>query len=169
MATSMAGKLREQIQPLISSVPDAGEVHLYRRNLTDWTRYLNLFQHQLPNGRKVIRGWTITRAGFASLTSVTGQISHLFSFGQQARPYIFLIEGICALEDATASELAWEEIVELVQDNLDKEQNLGGLAENYGVGPSLMQSWEERQFGSVLCHSVSLLYPVEAPRSISYG
>ena len=163
---SIDGRLREAICATVEGVPDAGRVHRYERHVADWAAYLELFRTELGSGEKVIRGWQCSETGAAGVVSLLNQFGNPFAFGVQARPYLFRLTGICGLEDKSASELAWVEVVEAVQDALDADEHVGDIAVT--SGPSLRTVWEQRQFGSVLCHVVEVLHPVTVPREVAY-
>tara|TARA_Y100000034_G_scaffold135950_1_gene209956 strand:- start:4330 stop:4827 length:498 start_codon:yes stop_codon:yes gene_type:complete len=155
--------LLERVVIHLSNVDsEIGQIHRYERVVDNKDAFLNMFRmpEKDNRGRYPIRGWTISR------TQTPGEPS---AFGELQRTYMFILRGYWGLEDGAASELAFQDIVERVMDAFDDERDLQGQAEQYGVGPTSLDSFELRQFGSALAHYAEISLPVIVTRNISYA
>ncbi|MHB9075857.1 MAG: hypothetical protein ACYC6G_20340, partial [Desulfobaccales bacterium] len=100
------------------------------------------------NGR--IQGWHITRKG----TKETWD-----SLPAVDRGHTYEIVGIYTLNDAAASEKAFQELVEKVMSLLRFDFDLGGNCTL--AGPLTLETVEPRMFGSVLCHVAVIKLPAQ--------
>ena len=137
--------IREQIKAILSGVDGIGIVHDYVRWSSDWKKFLDLYKD--ADGK--INGWHITRTATPSKRDNLPTIQ---------RTHTFIFRGIYGLQDDVASEIAFQAVVEKIQDAFDSEYNLGGHALN--SGPAQVNIVEPRMFGPVLCHYAKLTLEV---------
>jgi hypothetical protein len=142
----MADLVRSKIKALIESVPDTGIVHQYERWTADWGKFITLFK--ATSGE--ILGWEISRSAAPGiyLNTVEEQINHRY-----------LIRGYMGLQDATETELSFNEKIEAIRDAFRSDMTLGGMNElPVGFDCRLI---EPRSFGSVLCHYAEIIIEVQ--------
>ncbi len=133
--------IRAQIKAVLQGVTDIGQVHDYDRWEIDWGDFLTLFKSTI-SGTDQIRGWTIhCQSDGLSYpgTNNVGQFEHLF-----------LLRGYLGLKDATATEKAFDDLVESVQKAFLGNYTLNGSAMN--AEPLQVIVKEIRQLSDVLVH-----------------
>lgn len=135
-----------QIETILKTVDDIGEVHTYERWAASWDAFLDLFK-----SGEVLNGWMISRVNV--YPSRTG-------YGEIQKAHIYQITGFCGLKDDEKSEHDAQGIVENIVDAFIDKQTLNGTAvsTNPEFGPMegafglIIDTFENRMFGNVLCH-----------------
>lgn len=151
-------EIRAAIVAKIGMVPDVGVVHGFERYSKQERDFAALFMWQPPRPpeepqpAKELRGWFVRRLSrreyeknATTLRVETG----------------WTIRGFMALQDARASELIMDALVEQLCFAFRVDLTLGGLVENIPATegePSGLQLVESApfMFGGVLCHGVQL-------------
>ncbi|MEE9274873.1 MAG: hypothetical protein V3V62_06160 [bacterium] len=156
MASSGYKEIAAAIAAEVSSVADAGRVHTHQRWAADLSKYLDLFRWEAPGGEDQIRGWMITREGAREeLGSFAGSGGGFTPAGLNRRTHTFLLFGIMGFEDAAASELPFQDLIEGVCDRFRGAEALrlrGKVKSLERLQPPQVDLIELRTFGSVLCH-----------------
>ena len=142
--------IRSAIVAALQAVPDLGVVHAYER----FASHEKAFRDLYVQGGKLL-GWHVRRVA----TRETGSAVGLNQSVTQWR-----IGGLMALDDAGASELAMEHLVEAIRDRFRADETLGGVVLSTGdlaqgeSGPVGIQVEESgsAMFCGVLCHAVRL-------------
>ena len=148
--------IREQTKTILSGVSGIGVVHDYDRLAVDVATLKKFFQDS--EGR--INGWTIAREATPErwLTNIDYE-----------RVFEMTIRGYYGLQDAAASEIVFQDLIEAICDKFRGNDTLNGTCETicpeFGnmVGKSGLQVAvvEPRMFGSILCHYVELRLGVQ--------
>ena len=143
--------IREQIKVILAGVAGIGVIHDYERWATDWNKFLDHYKD--AGGR--INGWTITRDATPErwLTNIDYE-----------RVFEMVIRGYYGLQDAAASEILFQDLIESICDEFRGNDTLNGTCETtcpeFGgmTGKSGIQVIivEPRMFGGVLCHYCEL-------------
>jgi hypothetical protein len=141
-------QIRAAIAAKIAAVPDAGKVHEYERFAKGAKDFAALYQH---NGQ--IRGWNIRRLTKAEKSPVIGKYNVINKWR---------ISGFMSLEDATASEIVFDNLVEAVCDAFRTDETLGGVVastvlESPDVAGIQVEDSGPVMFAGVLCHSARLV------------
>ena len=159
MADSTFKKLLLALERVVSAVDKVGVVHTFERYAADPDTFDSLFRTTVGN-RKQIRAWTITRNATSAVAS---------QFDKVTRTYTYTVRGYMGYEDKTATELEFQELIELVMDALDQQDDLDETAVLYSVGPSQLRTLELRQFGSVLVHYAEILVSAQVEKAITWA
>ena len=148
---SKLADIREQIKVMLQGAPGIGIVPEYERLATDYNKMLALFKD--ADGR--INGWTITRDETPErwITNVDYE-----------RVFEMVIRGYMGLQDAEATEIIFQDLVENISSAFRVSDTLSGTCETINpefgkmAGRSGIQVIivEPRLFGSVLCHHCEL-------------
>lgn len=145
---------RNAILAVLAAVPDVGHVHDRERYARDEAgfRALYLFTPGSGSGAGVpqVRGWWVRRVQTVESSADTGS---------PINAHIWQVRGYMAFNDALASELDFDELVERIRDAVRADLTLGGVCD---LGP--MEETEGVQvldagpvmFAGVLCHGVFL-------------
>lgn len=141
------------VKSVLESVPGVGAVYDYLRWTTDPVAYQSLF----ASGGEV-RFWTISRASVQDVRRYTEQVDEV---------HTVVLRGYLALDDASASEKSFQDLVDSVRAALREDYTLGGVACN--SGPEMHTTIEHRQFGEVLCHYCEISFPVRERKDRTAG
>lgn len=143
--------IREQIKTILSTVPGIGIVHDYERLAVSWDDVLKFYKD--ADGR--INGWTITRPKTDErwLTNMDYERIHKI-----------VIRGVYGWQDAAASEIVFQTLVEAISDTFRGNDTLNGVCETIcpqfgemdGKSGIQVAIVEPRMFASVLCHYCEL-------------
>ena|SRR5438309_3088293 len=143
--------VRTAIVAKLNSVSGIGVVHAYERYASDLAKLKVLY---CPTGETTIRGWFVRRTA----THETGNIQS--NTVEQIR---WRIQGVMALDDAAASELTFDALIEGIRDAFSQDESLGGTVDQCSepgndAGESCIQLDDAGpvMFGGVLCHAVRL-------------
>lgn len=144
--------VRAAIVTRLQSVADIGVVHPYERYSKDLATLKAFYNY---NG--AIRGWFVRRPN----TRESGNI--LDSSVEQIR---WRIQGYMAVNDAAASELTFDTLIEAVRDAFAQDQTLGGTVAQCtdpdnpdGESAIQIDDCGPVMFGGVLCHACRLGLP----------
>lgn len=144
--------IRARLNTIVSGVANIGLVYDYERFTNDWSTYLSLFKTTI-GAVDLIRGWTIGYSGFGVPPSPQ-------EFGYRfARYHHWKIRGYLGLDDSAASEKTAGALAEAVCDAIDGDATLNG-ASYYETTPAVIDVFEQRLFGTVLCHYVEIAVSV---------
>ena len=141
---------RAALVALITAVPDAGRVHDYERFAREEAAFRAHYLHTLPGGAKQLRGWQISRAAVAE---------RLVGVGRWLVEHSWRVRGYMALDDAAATELVFDGLVESLRAAFRADPTLGGLSTAGPVGDEdgiQMRDAGPVMFCGVLCHSALL-------------
>ncbi len=140
--------IRAQIKTILESVSGIGVVHNYERYTNDWNTLLSLFK---PTAQSVINACMISR---------TSTAERIITLGQVDRAHAFLIRILYSHDDASASEITFQALLEAIQTAFRTKLDLNGTCDNTspefgemaGVSGLQISKVEVRMFGSVFCH-----------------
>ena len=151
--------LLDAIEARLNTVANIGVVHDRVRFSAAWDDYLDHFKTTI-GGVDQIRGWQIVVPEIASTAQRMGAIE---------REYRIEIFGILGLADGSNTAATFIALVALVLDALDfrTDLSLSGVVD-YSVGPATAR-FEERMFGSVLCHAVTIVVPATVRKTSTYA
>lgn len=143
----------------ISTVSNVGQVHARWRYSATWDAFLDQMKSTI-NATDTILGWMVTLNSVDSLPS---------SFGANERLYNIEVFGIQKVYDGDNTEASFLGLTEAVMDALDgrKDFALSNVID-YSIGPASAK-FDNRMFGSVLCHSVQLTVPVRLKKAVTYA
>lgn len=141
---------RDAIVAVMETVTDVGHVHDRERYARDESGFRALYQFTPLGGEPQIRGWWIRRIQTEESSVDTGG---------PLNAHTWQLRGYMTFNDAAASELAFDELIERIRDAVRTDLTLGGICD---LGP--MDETEGVQvldagpvmFAGVLCHSVVL-------------
>lgn len=141
---------RAAIVAVLAAVADVGHVHDRERYARDESGFKALYQYTPVGGVPQLRGWWVRRVQTDESSADTGEPVNV---------HTWQVRGYMAFNDAAASELVFDELVERMRDAVRADLTLGGVCD---LGP--MDETEGVQvldagpvmFAGVLCHGVVL-------------
>lgn len=142
--------VRTAIVARLVSVPDIGVVQAYERYAADLAKLKQLYWSAPHNA---VRGWYVRRP-------VTTETSN--DLGRSVEQIRWRIVGVMALDDANASELVFDGLIEQIRNAFAQDETLGGTVDQCTVpgadGESCIQLDDAGpvMFGGVLCHACRL-------------
>ncbi|KAB2901279.1 MAG: hypothetical protein F9K31_02520 [Dokdonella sp.] len=142
--------VRAAIVARLSAVADIGVVHDRERNAADLARLKALYW-SAPHAQ--LRGWFVRRIA----TSETGNVQ-----GRTVEQARWRIVGVMGVDDAAASELAFDALVEAIRNAFAQDETLSGTVDQCtdpdGGGASCVQLDDAGivMFAGVLCHACKL-------------
>lgn len=146
--------IRTAIVARLNSVSGIGVVHAYERYAADLAKLKTLY---CPTGETTIRGWFVRRFR----TNESGNIQ-----SRTVEQIRWRIQGMMAVNDAAASELTFDELIESVRDAFAQDETLGGTVDQCSEpgnedGESCIQLDDAGpvMFGGVMCHACRLSLP----------
>lgn len=148
--------IRTAIAAAVATVPGVGQVHAYERYTRDEKAFRELYTNALPGGGSLLLGWWLRRNATRESSPNTG------SGPDTLNVHTWHLRGYMALADGSASELAFDELVEAVRDVVRSDPTFGSVAEqgpyNDGDNADGAQVLDAGpvMFCGVLCHSVLL-------------
>lgn len=137
--------VRAQVKSILSGVTGMGIVHDYER----WSRSLAEFE-SLMTKSGVINGWMIHRQ--SSSAEYNTNASHLVT-------HTYKISGIYALDDANASEITFQALLELVYAAFKADVTLAGTALRHKQ--IQIDNVDTNEYGNRLFHTAELTLVVE--------
>lgn len=144
--------IRAAIVAELQAIASIGIVHDYERYAKGEGEFRTLYLYDLGGGEKQIRGWYLRRVGTTQTREVMG--SHEDVHQWQLR-------GFMAIDDASASEKAFDDLIEAIRERFRVNDSLSGLIASIyspeGKGVEVAES-QPVLFGGVLCHSVKLRF-----------
>lgn len=138
--------VRAAIKATLQSVTDIGVVHDYERYSHDLAKLKTLY-YSAPHSQ--LRGWFIRRVK----TAETGILPPRY-----LEQVTWQIRGVMALDDAGASELVFDELLDAIRDAFRADRTLGGTVTKIGrLQPNAERGLQLDDsgpvlFGGVLCH-----------------
>jgi hypothetical protein len=141
-------EIRAALVAVVQGVDGVGKVHAFERYATAKKAFLD---HYADDAGQV-RGWYVRRVGGRKVSVAVGSIDRIDSFD---------LVGLQGLEDAAASELAFDDLVEAVRDAFDADATLGGVVgsitdpDSGETGAAVIESGPVL-FQGVFCHRVRL-------------
>jgi hypothetical protein len=134
--------LRESINSLLSEVPGTGAVYNYERWAKDDAAFLAFFK---VDGK--IMGWEITRNAVPKIERIGSKFKVTHSY---------LLKGYYGLQDAKASEISFNAIVDAILLQFMSKKVTGACLHTLPK----VNSIEPRMFGPVLCHCAMIALDV---------
>lgn len=137
-------EIRDDIKGKLEAVEDVGVVHGRARMSGDWGKYLQLFKDPADDR---IRGWEITRGAVRQHVA-----------GANFRHHLFILRGHLGLNDADATDEAWQVLIDAICDAFQDARPPANASWLYQNGDAPAEAAvqvpinEIRLFGSVLCH-----------------
>ncbi len=161
MANSNYKEIGDAIAAEVSAVTNVGRLHKYQRWAPDLGRYIEHFKWDAPDGKDQIRGWLLTReSAREELGSFASSAPGGFvPAGINRRVHTFLLFGLMSLQDKTASETTFQDLIEDVCDRFRTNSALtlgGAVASLERITPPQVDRIDLRVFGSVLCHTAEI-------------
>jgi hypothetical protein len=161
MSNATLESVRAAIGAIIKAVPEIGVVHPYERYSVQQQKHAQHFMWQPPGRREAeMRGWFIRRIATREIddTSTRSQIQ-----------IDWQIRGFMAIQDALASEITFDNLIEQIRDAFRADLTLGGLLDvalpaGAPLGPQLVESVPYMMAG-VLCHGARLDWTTRFNRS----
>ncbi|WP_394789110.1 hypothetical protein [Rhodoferax sp.] len=152
---STLAPVRAAIKAKLAGVPQIGHVHDYERFVREEGKFRSLFEFDLVNGSKQLRGWWLRRTRTQELA---------IAMYRSVDVHTWQIRGYMALNDEDASELAFDELIEAFRDAVRADPTFGGICEpdpGEQGGQAAVQLVEVVDVGpvrfcGVLCHSAVL-------------
>lgn len=140
----------EEVKTVLGSVADIGRVHVYERYVSDEAGFRQLFL----DGQRV-RGWTITR----ERTEAADRNVHTV-----IDTHVIVMRAYVQVDDANASESAFQKLIETVRRAFLTNRKLNGMAFDSSPVSARAVGW--RMLAGVLCHYAELElrvqeYPVD--------
>lgn len=138
------------IKAKLSAIADIGKVHDYERWSADPAAFIEIFSFTV-NNVKHIRGWEILRTGFTEHKN-----------GAFFRHHRFQLKGYMGVKDASATEKDFQTLIENICEAFRVADGPEGSTWDYRDGdepnnaPVQAGNIEARQFGNILCHTVTL-------------
>lgn len=143
--------IRAAIVAKHSAVANIGAVHARERYANSEDKFRELFVSTPAGGAKQVRGWWWRRVGTVESTVSTGTTMNVHTW--ECRGYM-------AFNDADASELAFDALIEAFRDAVRADPTLGGVCEQNAMSgePDGVQVLDAGpvMFCGVLCHSAVL-------------
>jgi hypothetical protein len=148
-----SASLTTALQTAVAAIADVGIVHPRPRFTSNWSTFLDLFKGTI-GGRNLIRGWMIARD---SVTPADGD----FSVVEQIHNYTLTGVAGFADSDSQSQYAALQSLCDTIIATLNAKTTLGvtGVQVN-GVGPCSLESFEDMQFASTLCHVAVINVPI---------
>lgn len=151
---STLAAIRAAIVAMHQAVPGVGQVHDRERYLRTEDKFSELYVYDPAGGAaRQLRGWWWRRVSTEEKTIGTGTTMNVHTW--QCRGYM-------ALNDAEASELAFDELIEAFRAAVRADPSIGGVCEQSpymdGDGTDGVQVVDAGPvtFCGVLCHSAVL-------------
>lgn len=151
---SRLAQIRAAILDVLNSVPEIGRVHDRQRHAVSDTDLQAL--HAWPEGDPAarVRGWYLRRVATRDASP---------TLGRRIVTHSWRITGLVEIDDAGASEIVLDGLVEAIRAGLAADETLGGeilgaVAEPDGETASgaLVEAGEPATFAGIPCHRVDL-------------
>lgn len=141
---------RAALVALLQAVPDVGWVHQRERFARDEAAFRALYLYTPAGGTQQLRGWWLRRVATSSMSTSTARALDVHSWE---------LRGFMAFDDAAASEIAFDALIESMRAAVAADPTLGGVADpgplDEPEGLQLVEAGPVR-FAGVLCHSAVL-------------
>jgi hypothetical protein len=145
---------REALVAVIASVPEVGLVHDRERYAANETAFRELYLFTPTGGSQQVRGWWVRRSATAEYAINTVRTVNVITW---------TVRGYMSFNDAQASELTFDGLIEAIRSAVRADSTLGGVCP---IGP--LKDGEDAtdgvqvtdagpvMFAGVLCHSAVL-------------
>ena len=144
--------IQTALAALVTAVPGIGVVHGYERFVREEKKFQDLFVTTVDGVRQV-RGWWLRRSNTSERS---------LGVGRNLEQHTWQIRGYMALNDDAASELVFQNLIELLRNAVRADPTLGGVcAQSPLSNGSNEDGLQVRDVGPVLfcgalCHSALL-------------
>jgi len=137
--------VRTEIKTILLTISNVGQVHDYKRYTHSWDDYKDLF---VENSK--VNTWEIVRESFESFVEASNNVNRT--------RHNFTIRGFYSVQDKTASEKTFQDIVEDIRVTFRNKPKLNNKAELVFFSPDRPFSGVFRYdyLGAVLCHIVEI-------------
>lgn len=149
--------IRAAIVAKAQAVPDFGRVHAYERYVREEKAFRDLYLVERADGTDLLAGWWLRRTATEELG---------IAIRRTVDVHTWQLRGYRALNDAEASELAFDASIEALRDAVRADPTFGGVCEPEPTGGAYGSSNEPQyvavqdagpvMFCGVLCHSAVL-------------
>lgn len=145
-------QIRAAIRAKLAGVAEIGAVHDYERYVQRANELQALYVVSI-DGQDQLRGWFVRRVATIEQDLAAG------AGGRYVVQHTWRIRGYMALNDANASEIVFDALIEAIRDAFRADINLGGLVSSIetedqaGIG---VDESEPVLFAGVLCHACRL-------------
>lgn len=164
MSSATLESIRAAIGAVIKAVPRIGVVHPYERYVKDEASFRRLYMWQPPERASPpeMRGWFIRRLATRELDDTSTKTEIQIDWQ---------IRGFMALQDALASEITFDGLIEQMRAGFRADLSLGGqldveLPAGAPLGPQLVES-APYMLAGVLCHGARLDWTTRFNRSLA--
>lgn len=143
-------EIRNAIATTMQGIENIGIVHRYQRYAKQKRDFRELYETE---GR--VLGWSIRRARFSEV-ALTAAVNAVRTE--------WLIEGFRSLDDASETEIEFDELVDLISDTFRLDPTLGGAVTSTGnrdEAPIQLKDSGPAMFANALCHQISLALTTE--------
>lgn len=142
---------RIAIVSALDSVPGIGIVHDRERYASDSAAFKRFYLYTPPGGAQQLRGWWVRRVKTAE---------RMRNLARTLSVHTWQIRGFAAFNDADASELVMDDLVEQFRAVVRADQSLGGALQpgpldDEETGVQVTDSGAV-MFAGVMCHAVTL-------------
>lgn len=143
---------RAAIVAALASVPNIGVVHDRERYAKDNAKFAQHYLFTPAGGQQQLRGWWVRRAE-------TEERSDTYGSGTTTNVHTWQVRGYLAFNDADATELLFDELVEAFRAVVRDDPTLGGVCdqppEEETDGVQVLDAGPV-MFAGALCHSALL-------------
>ena len=142
--------IRTAIAAILSTVPDVGAVHEFERHAKNENELKALYMSPDLN---IIRGWFVRREA-----QQTVGLHH----DRDVRVIKWVLMGWSVFDDKTASEVAFDSLIDQIIDTFKADDTLGGTVAQCsepvadGLAGIQVEDQGPVQFAGVLCHAARL-------------
>lgn len=140
---------RAALVALIAAVPNVGLVHDHEPYAKTEQAFRTLYGWTTPSGAVQVRGWHLRR---------TGTRERELGVGRTFNAHTWQLRGFMALDEATGSELVFDELIEAIRAAYRADPTLGGAADLSPADGAGVDVTDSRPvvFSGALCHSAVL-------------
>ena len=143
---------RAAIVAALASVPNIGVVHDRERYAKDNAKFAQHYLFTPAGGQQQLRGWWLRRAE-------TEERSDTYGSGTTTNVHTWQVRGYLAFNDADATELVFDELIESFRAVVRDDPTLGGVCdqppEEETDGVQVLDAGPV-MFAGALCHSALL-------------
>lgn len=143
---------RAALVALWRTVPGIGRVHEYQRHARTEGEFRAHYLHTLPDGTQQLRGWQLSNPAISERSPGVGRV---------LCGYTWVWRGYLAWDDAKATELTFDALVEAARSAFRADPTLGGVATAEAGPEDGLDGVQKADAGpvlfcGVLCHSAVL-------------
>ena len=142
--------IRTEIKTILETISNVDNVHDYKRYTHSWADYKELF---VENSK--VNTWEIVRESFESFVEASNNVNRT--------RHNFVIRGFYAVQDETASEKIFQDIVEEIRVIFRDKPRLNDKAELVFFSPDnpFTGAFSYDYLGAVLCHIAELRLTIQ--------